>query len=57
MLPDWVYDKDDHRFMAEALGEAEQSVEEAYEIAARKLFNIDVDGLRELRDRVLDLLK
>ncbi len=41
----------------EALGEAEKSVEEAYEIAARKLFNIDVDGLRELRNRVLDLLK
>jgi vacuolar-type H+-ATPase subunit H len=40
----------------EALAEAEQSVEDAYEIAARKLFNIDVDELRGLRDRVLDLL-
>ena len=37
--------------------DAVQYVEEAYEIAARKLFNIDVAGLRELRDRVLDLLK
>jgi hypothetical protein len=41
----------------QALAEAERSVEEAYEIAARKLFNIDVDELRELRDHVLDLLK
>jgi hypothetical protein len=41
----------------EALAEAEQSVEEAYEIAARKLFDIDVDELQALRDRVLDLLK
>ena len=40
----------------EALAEAEQSVEEAYEIAARKLFNIDVDELRDLRDRVFELL-
>ena len=41
----------------EALAEAEQCVEDAYEIAARKLFNIDVDELRALCDRVLDLLK
>ncbi len=41
----------------EALAEAEQSVEDAYEIAARKLFQIDVDELQELRDRVLDLLR
>jgi hypothetical protein len=40
----------------EALAEAEQSVEAAYEIAARKLFNIDVDELRDLRDRVFELL-
>jgi hypothetical protein len=41
----------------EALAEAEQSVEDAYEIAARKLFQIDVDELQELRNRVLDLLR
>ncbi len=41
----------------DALAEAEQSVEDAFGIAARKLFNIDVDELRTLRDRVRDLLK
>ena len=41
----------------EALAEARTSVEEAYEIAARKLFDIETDGLRELRDRVLELLE
>ncbi|MEJ2342658.1 MAG: hypothetical protein P8Y10_10655 [Gemmatimonadales bacterium] len=40
----------------EALVEAEQSVEDAYEIAARKLFNANVDELQDLRGRVLDLL-
>lgn len=41
----------------EVLTEAEQSVRDAYEIAARKLFHIEVVELRGLRDRVLDLLK
>jgi hypothetical protein len=40
----------------EALVEAEQSVEDAYEIAARKLFHANVDELQDLRDRVLHLL-
>ncbi|MEJ2335098.1 MAG: hypothetical protein P8Y26_05625 [Gemmatimonadales bacterium] len=40
----------------EALAEAEQSVEDAYEIAARKLFHANVDELQDLRDRVLHLL-
>ncbi len=40
----------------EALAEARASVDEAYEIAARKLFGLGTDELAQLRDRVQELL-
>ena len=41
---------------AEQLDEARRRVEEAYDIAARKLFNVQMAGLRAQRDRILALL-
>lgn len=40
----------------EQLDEAIVRVEEAYDVAARKLFNIQMDGLRAQRDQILALL-
>ncbi len=41
----------------EQMDEAIMRVEEAYDIAARKLFNIQMEGLRTQRDRILALLE
>ncbi|MCK5411534.1 MAG: hypothetical protein KAJ67_05535 [Gemmatimonadetes bacterium] len=47
----WVPDEE------EALAEAIENVEQAYDVAARKLFGIQTEEMLELRDRVLELLE
>ncbi len=39
------------------MAEAIENVEQAYDVAARKLFGIQTEEMLELRDRVLELLE